>query len=114
MRIVDSTISLQELHEMASRMYEKLVKADVDLAQGILIVDMEMHVDGEQQLLEQGSAQSDLWGINLHPELFGSDEFIQFDSVINIRPGQGNSTRGVEDEAIRQRIRAIVHAKVTR
>lgn len=69
---------------------------------------MEMHADGEAHLLENGSQQNDLWGINLHPDKFGSDDFIEFDSMINIRPRQKNPSRDVLDENVRKQIREIV------
>lgn len=107
MKIVDE-ISIQELREMAGKMFGNLVKADVDVNRKIIVVDMDMQVDGEQYLLENGSAQDDLWGINLKPDLFGTDEFIEFDSMINIRPRQNNPTRDIIDERIRQSIRELV------
>lgn len=107
MKIVDE-ISIQELREMAGKMFGNLVKAYVDVNRKIIVVDMDMHVDGEQYLLENGSAQDDLWGINLKPDLFGTDEFIEFDSMINIRPRQNNPTRDIIDERIRQSIRELV------
>lgn len=93
---------------MAEKMYGTLVKADIDLVKKIMLVDMEMHADGEAYLIEQGSQQTDLWGINLHPDQFGTDDFIEFDSMINIRPRQNNPSRDVLDETIRSRIRDIV------
>ena len=60
----------------------------------------------------QGSSQTDLWGINLYPEDFGTDDFIEFDSMINIRPRQRNRSRDVEDEALRKEIIRIVTEKV--
>lgn len=84
----------------------------VDIQKHILIVDAEMHADEEQFLLEDGSKQQDLWGINLYPTKFGTDEFIEFDSMINIRPRQHNMSRGVENEDIRKRIIALVSEKV--
>ncbi len=107
MKIVD-TISVAELQEMAQKMYGTLVKADVDIAKKLLLVDMEMHADGEAHLLESGSLQNNLWGINLHPDKFGSDDFIEFDSMINIRPRQNNPTRDVLDKNIRRQIRDVV------
>ncbi len=103
-----SEIDLAELQEMAEKMYGTLVKADVDIAKKLLVVDMEMHADGEAYLLEQGSEQSDLWGINLHPDKHGTDEFIEFDSMINIRPRQQNPSRDVLDPAVRQQIIAFI------
>ena len=93
---------------MAEKMYEPMVKADVDINKGIMIIDMPMHVDGEQQLLESGSSQSDLWGINLHPKDFGTDQFVEFDSMINIRPSDGNTSRYIEDEDTRSKILGLV------
>lgn len=97
---------------MAEKMYGTLVKADVDIVRNILVVDMEMHADGEAYLLENGSKQSDLWGINLHPDKFGTDEFIEFDSMINIRPRQSNPSRGVLDDGIREKIYGIIKGAV--
>lgn len=93
---------------MAEKMYGTLVKADVDIARKLLLVDMEMHADGEAHLLEKGSHQSDLWGINLHPDKFGSEDFIEFDSMINIRPRQNNPSRDVLDENVRKQIQEVV------
>ncbi len=107
MKQVDK-ISLKELRDMAEKMYGNLVKADVDISRKVMVVDMEMHADGEAYLLENDSKQSDLWGINLHPDKFGTDDFVEFDSMINIRPRQNNPTRDVLDESIRQQIRDIV------
>lgn len=81
-----------------------MVKGVVDVEKGLLALEADMYADLEKVLLEQGSKQEDLWGINLYPDLFGEDDFLEFDSMINIRPGQGNRSRGVEDSALRQQI----------
>lgn len=107
MKQVDN-ISVKELSKMATNMYGNLVKGVVDIKKKTLVVDAEMHADGEQLLLEQGSSQNDLWGINLYPNKFGSEDFIEFDSMINIRPSQNNMSRGVENETIRNQIIEIV------
>jgi len=112
MKVADP-ISLSELSQMAESMYGMFVKAVVDLNLEILVVDSELHVDQEQYLLEQGSQQNDLWGINLYPQKYGSDDFVEFDSMINIRPRQQNMSRGVEDEEIRKKIIALIKRKIT-
>lgn len=93
---------------MAENRFGNLVKAVVDLEKNLLVVDAEMHADEEQFLLANGSKQMDLWGINLYPEKFGTPEFVEFDSMINLRPAQKNFSRGVEDETIRQQILRVV------
>ena len=106
-------ITLSELNDMAASMYGDMVKAVVDVERGILVVDSELHVDQEQVLLEQGSNQKDLWGINIYPQKYGSDGFIEFDSMINIRPRQQNLSRGVENEEIKKCIIELVLRKVS-
>ena len=110
--ILVETITVDELRAMAERMFEPLVKGVVDVAERVLVVDAELHADEEYFLLEEGSEQENLWGINLWPEFAGTDKFIEFDSMINIRPSQNNRSRGVEDPAIRETIRQIVTEKV--
>jgi hypothetical protein len=107
MKVIND-ISISELSEMAEKMYGSLVKADVDIAKKILIVDMGMHADGEAYLMGNGSKQSDIWGINLHPEDYGKDDFIEFDSMINIRPSQGNASKDVSDPHKKQQIITMV------
>ncbi len=103
-----SKISVEELKAMAAKMYDPLVKAVVDINQKLVVVDAEMHVDEEQHLLELGSKQYDLWGINLYPGQYGTDKFIEFDSMINIRPRQHNNSRSVEDTGIQKQITAVI------
>jgi hypothetical protein len=115
MRTVDSNnrIKVDELSKMAEDMFGDLVKAVVDIAQEIMVIDAELHSDEEALLIAQGSLQNNLWGINLYPGLEG-DDFVEFDSMINLRPSRGNRGRGVEDPAIRERIRRIVSDLVMR
>ena len=111
MKIVEK-ITVEDLAAMSENMSEPLVKGVVDVARRMLVVDAGLHADEEHFLLEQGSAQANLWGINLWPESFGTDEFIEFDSMINIRPAQNNRSRGVEDPVVRRLICEIVAEKV--
>lgn len=36
------------------------------------------------------------------------EDFLEFDSLINIRPAQGNRSRGVEDKHIQQKIKDLM------
>ena len=101
-------ITLTELREIAAHGFGDLVKADVDVALGLVVIDAELHADIEQYMLDHGSQQGDLWGVNLYPDQLGTPDFIEFDSMINIRPRQGNRSRYVEDAGLRERIRGIV------
>lgn len=69
---------------------------------------MEMHADGEMVMLnEEESEQKNLWGINIHPEL-KMNEMIEFDSMINIRPSQGNRSRSIDSKEMQEKIKKIV------
>ena len=111
MKTVENKISIKELKDMSSKMFHNLVKAVVDVQKEILVVDAELHSDEEAYLLQLGSKQENLWGINIYPDL-DKEERIEFDSMINLRPSQGNNSRGVEDESIQKRIIDIVNSKI--
>jgi hypothetical protein len=113
MEIIAEPIPLARLREMAGRTFGDMVKAVVDIDRGIMAIDGELHSDEEEMLLENGSRQASLWGINIYPDA-GAEDWIEFDSMINLRPSQGNRSRGVEDPERRQRILAIVSRLVTR
>lgn len=113
MQIVREPVAIATLTQMADRMFGNLVKAVVDVEREIMAVDAEMHADEEALLLDDGSRQASLWGINLHPAQLGTPDFVEFDSVINIRPSQGNRTRSVDDAAVRGQVTAVVDRLVT-
>ena len=109
--ITTEPITREELREMSKKMFGNLVKAVVDLEKQTMVVDAELHADQEAFLLENGSQQGDLWGINLYPDLTG-DDFLEFDSMINLRPSQGNRSRGVDDPLLQEKIKVLVHKLV--
>ena len=113
MKIITKKVTLAELSQIASAGFGNMVKAVVDIDQELLAVDAELHSDLEALLLENGSKQKSLWGINFYPEMKG-DDFVEFDSMINMRPSQGNRSRGVDSPEIRKKIMEIVSKKVER
>ncbi len=113
MEIVTNTLELKRLREMATNTFGNLVKAVVDVDKELLAVDAELHSDLEALLLENSSKQKNLWGINLYPDIEGED-FIEFDSLINMRPSQGNRNRGVEDIELRKKIIGIIDKRIKR
>ena len=108
----DNKTNQAELKGMSQKMFAGLVKAVVDVEKEVMIVDADLHADEEKVLLEDGSKQENLWGINLYPDLINTDDFVEFDSMINIRPRQDNCSRGVEDVKIQEKIREVVRKLV--
>ncbi|MGH7655336.1 MAG: DUF5674 family protein [Gemmatimonadaceae bacterium] len=107
LRFVRDRIARAELAELAAMGFGDMIKAVVDVQRGIMAIGGELHSDEEAMLLDDGSTQSDMWGINLYPAEQG-EGFIEFDSMINVRPAQGNPSRDVLDSGTRARIHSVV------
>ena len=112
-QIIREPIPLGQVRELARRRFGDMVKASVDIGRGVMAIGGELHSDEEALLLDDGSKQADIWGINIYPDE-SDDAWIEFDSMINVRPAQGNRSRGVDDETTRLHIRRVVDALVRR
>jgi len=108
MEIIKTAITGDELKQLAKNAFGDLIKAVVDVDRELIAIDAELHSDLEALLLEDGSKQNNLWGINFYPEM-EDDDFIEFDSMINIRPSQGNMSRGIDAKEMQEDIIAIVN-----
>lgn len=114
MIIVKNSIKLEDLKNIAEKQFGELVKATVDTEQEIMAVGGELHADEEVLLMEQeNSKREHTWGINLYPGKTGED-WIEFDSVINLKPSFGNRSRGVDDSEIQKKIRDIIKKLIVR
>ena len=110
-RIIREQMTRSELVTIAAEQFGDMVKAVVDVEREIMALGGELNSDEEALLLDDGSSQSNLWGISLYPSADEAD-WIEYDSMINVRPSQGNRTRGVEDAGLRAKIRRIVNELV--
>lgn len=111
--LVESPLASAELRRLVARHFEDMVKYVVDVRRGIAAVGGELHADEEALLLDQGCQQEDLWGANYYPGK-GPDGCIEYTSLINIRPAQGNRSMVIEDESVRGRVREITFDLVGR
>ena len=91
-----------QIQEMLQE-YERMIKIVVDIRRRILSGGGEMHSDCEMALLEDGCEPDDLWGANWYP----AEQRIEFESLINIRPRQGNRNILIQDEAVRRQVESI-------
>lgn len=78
-------------------------KAVADIKRGILSLGDELHSDCVEELINDGSAASDLWGFNIYP-----DGRLDFISLINIKPVDGNRSMEIQNPEIRQKIEETV------
>ena len=113
MKIIKDKIKIEELKEMAKKMFGNLVKVVVDVEKEIMVLNGELHSDEQELLIEKGSQPKNLWGINIYPEI-KDENWIEFDSVINLKPHFGNRTRGVEDPEIKEKIIKIINKLIER
>jgi len=111
--ILQSPITNKELANLAGNIYEDMIKAVADVDRNILALDAELHSDLERELIDNGSEQEFLWGFNIYPDA-DDEDYLEFDSLINIRPRQNNRSRDVESEEIREKIRAVVSKYIQR
>lgn len=112
MQILQKPVSREELKRIAENTFGDMVKCVADVRLNLLAIDADLHADLEWLLLDNGSAQEDLWGFNLWVEEEGED-FVEFDSLINIRAWQGNPSRDVLNPEVREAIKSIVAKFIT-
>ena len=108
MFIVEKEITKTDLLDFCTvKMEDNLVKGVVDMGTERIALDAPMHVDLETMLLDEGAIQADLWGFNLYPD--EDEDFIEFDSMINLRPWDNNRTRGIDSVIIQDKIKEIIY-----
>ena len=109
--IIQTAVTRGALKDIAAGQFGDFVKAVVDVERGLMAIGGDMQADEEAILLDNGSIQRNLWGINLYSDL-PEDQWVEFDSMINVRPSEGNRSRDVENPGIRARILSIVRELV--
>lgn len=103
--IIRSGAASRQITEMLEAL-DGYIKLAVDVERRILAGGGAMHADCESALLEDGSAQENVWGADWYP----ASQQVAFESLINIRPRQGNRSLEVTDPELRARIADVVHA----
>ncbi len=74
------------------------IKTVIDINKKVCSAGCDRHFDSEQILLSDGSSQADLWGGGIDLET----KEIDFNSFINIRPKDGNTSNEIQDKEIRK------------
>lgn len=106
-KIIDKKITESELREIAKDFYTDMIKGVVDIERGILAIGGEYHMDANMILIENGSKQQNVWGFNWYFDRTG-DERIEYISLINIRPAQGNRAMEVQDAVLRDTMKIVI------
>ncbi|MBS3742225.1 MAG: hypothetical protein KGY74_08905 [Candidatus Cloacimonetes bacterium] len=108
MKLISKPISKQEIIKYHNTFFETMIKAVVDIEKEIIAIDAELHADLEAHLLEKGSDQKDLWGINLYLQQ-KKENRLEYTALINIRPAQNNPDMEIQSEDIKNKINKIVN-----
>ncbi len=106
-KVIREPISIREAEELAQEFYRTMVKGVADIEREIIALGGEYHIDANNVLIEEGSIQPNLWGFNMHFDREG-DEWLEYRSLINIRPAAGNRGMLVKDETLQNRMRKII------
>ena len=112
MQIISPSISKKDITGKYLHHFKDMVKVVIDIENKILAIDAELHSDLEELLLKNGSKQENLWGINIYPEA-DKEKFIEYTSLINIRPSQGNASMDIKSNDLRVKIQKIVNSLIT-
>lgn len=107
-KIVKKEISLEEVKKTAEEQYGNMIKAVVDIEKEIMAIGGELHSDANDLLNKAGSDQRKVWGINIFPKK-PKEEWIEFNSLINIKPKEGNFDMDIKFEEIKNKIKEIVN-----
>lgn len=110
-RIIKDAIPKGDLPDIAKEFYVNMIKGAVDVENEIMALGGEYHVDANMVLIEHGSRQNNIWGFNLYLEKEG-DDWIEYVSLINIRPADENRSMFIENEQLRDKIREIISKKI--
>jgi hypothetical protein len=82
-----------------SEQFEVYIKTVIDIEKRICSAGMDRHFEGEEILLGMGANQSDIWGGGIDLET----KVIDFNSFINIRPNDKNTSNEIQDQDIRNK-----------
>ena len=106
-RIIREPITPPVLNDIAQKFQHTLIKGVADVERQLIALGGEWHMDANSVLIADGSVQQNLWDFNLYPEERG-EKAIEYISLINIRPSQGNTAMELADKHLRDTIRGIV------
>ena len=85
--------------EKLKEQFDVYIKTVIDIERKVCSAGMNRHFEGEKILLDQGSSQSDIWGGGIDCET----KEIDYNSFINVRPSDNNTSNEIQDPAIRKK-----------
>ncbi|PIR04922.1 MAG: hypothetical protein COV57_01950 [Candidatus Liptonbacteria bacterium CG11_big_fil_rev_8_21_14_0_20_35_14] len=99
---------MQVVKEIAREFYKDMVKGVVDIEREVMALGGEWHMDSNQVLIKDGSKQYNVWGFNIYLNRKGKDR-VEYTSLINIRPVDGNRSMEVKSFIICDKMYNIIN-----
>ena len=84
-------------------LFDSYIKTVIDVKRKVCSAGCDRHFESEEILLREGSNQSDIWGGGIDLET----KVIDFNSFINIRPKDGNTSNEIQADRIRERFEEL-------
>ena len=106
-KTIKDPISQNELQKIAQENFGDMIKGTIDIEKEIIALGGNLHSDSEAELLKNGSKQQNIWGFNIYPKK-SRDNWLEYTSLINIRPSVGNRSMEIEDQNIRKKVEDII------
>jgi len=105
--VITGTATPQQVRDMAA-FYTAHIKVAVDIERGLLAGGGEWHADCEEVLREKGSKRENIWGAGYKPHT----REVDFYSLINIRPRQGNPDQDILSAEVRGKVEQIIRGRL--
>lgn len=105
MLIIRDQATPEQMRQMSEAL-EIYIKLAVDIERRILAGGGELHADCEQQLLADGSQQSNIWGADWYP----LDQSVGYESLINLRPSANNRSMKIQSPELREQVNQIAQS----
>lgn len=103
MIITKSIPFTKEEIEKLKEVFDVYIKTVIDIKEKVCSAGMDRHFEGEEILLKQDSKQSNIWGGGIDLET----SVIDFNSFINIRPNDNNTSNEIQNAEIRKKYEAL-------
>jgi hypothetical protein len=89
--------------EKLKDVFDTYIKTVIDVEKEICSAGCDRHYESEEILLKESSNQANLWGGGIDLET----REIDFNSFINIRPSDNNTSNEIQDPEIRKKYEAL-------
>jgi Protein of unknown function (DUF5674) len=110
-KIIETKVTLAALADLAVETYTTMIKGAIDIEKKRVAFGGDYHIESCEELTRSGSSHTDVWGFNLVFGTVGTYE-LEYDSLINIKPLQGNRSRAVESAEVQEKMKHVIGAYI--